>query len=379
MTATPAPKAPAMQLPHSTRAREVLSQLTALQARFRDGLNALSTRYADGATLTRADWLRDGGAHGGGWRYGGQEGSPFDGGLLNRGSLNVSCVHYDDLPKALSSATALSCIVHPAHPTAPSLHTHISWTELRGGEGGGWRLMADLNPSMPRAEDTARFLQEIEESLAPLAPQWRAYARAQGDKYFEIPSLKRHRGVAHFYLEQWSSGDAATDAAVAVGFGERVIDTYLALLAGSLDRAQGDAGALGAVSEAQREAQLAYHSAYFLQVLLLDRGTSSGLLVHDQNDRGILGSLPQRVSAPLLRAWVPLQPPLQGELLTLLLDALPSEPVVTLTDDLRATLAQVCRAFYRAHPAALELQARGDVLPPTVAHHVAPEGAALGG
>ena len=360
-----------LTLPQSQRAREVLTRLTALQGRFREGLDALSARFGDGERLTRADWLRDGGAHGGGWRYGGQERAPFDGGLLNRASLNISCVHYDDQPsKALSSATALSCIIHPAHPEAPSLHTHISWTELRGGEGGGWRLMADLNPSLPREEDRARFVEELDERLSALAPQWRAYARAQGDKYFEIPSLGRRRGVAHFYLEQWRSGDEEEDARVAVGFGERVISTYLSILAGALERA----GSPREATEEQRAAQLSYHSAYFLQVLLLDRGTSSGLLVHDQNDRGVLGSLPQRVSTTLLREWVALQPPLQGELLTLLLAALPDAPVVTLTDDLRATLARECRSFYRAHPAALDLQARGDVLPPTVAHHGAPEG-----
>jgi len=359
---------PEMTPPRSPRAREVLAQLTALQERFRAGLDALSARLGDGAPLARAEWLRDEGAHGGGWRYGGHERAPFDGGLLNRGSLNVSCVHYDDQPaKALSSATALSCIVHPAHPAAPSLHTHVSWTELRAGEGGGWRLMADLNPSLPREEDRARFVGEVLESLGALAPQWRAYALAQGDQYFEIPSLGRRRGVAHFYLEQWSTGDAEGDARLAAGFGARVVDVYLSILSSALERA----GAPREATEEQRAAQLAYHSAYFLQVLLLDRGTSSGLLVHDQNDRGILGSLPQRVSAPLLREWVPRQPPLHGALLTRLLDALPDAPVVTLTDDLRATLARECRAFYRAHPAALDLQARGDVLPPTVAHHAA--------
>src|SRR4051812_45533401 len=66
-------------------------------------------------------WKRDEGKHGGGERrtYGG--GTDY-----NRASLNVSQVHYDDLPtRPLESATALSCIVHPAHPLEPSLHLHI--------------------------------------------------------------------------------------------------------------------------------------------------------------------------------------------------------------------------------------------------------------
>ena len=110
-------------------------------------------------------------------------------------------------------------------------------------------------------------------------------------------------------------------------------------------------------------------------MLTLDRGTSSGLLVHNQNDVGILGSLPQRVSRQLLRGWIPTQPQLQGELLSQLVDALPQDQegdpleVATLTSEVRARLASVVRAYLSAHPEALKLQARGDILPPTVAHH----------
>ena len=46
-----------------------------------------------------------------------------------------------------------------------------------------------------------------------------------------------------------------------------------------------------------RKKQLAYHTRYFYQVLLLDRGTTAGLLVHDDNDVGTLGSLPGQVRA----------------------------------------------------------------------------------
>ena len=354
--------------PYAARALDVF---TTLQARFADGINSLSERYADGSALRSTAWLRDGGAHGGGWRR-----EDTMRGVLNRGSLNISSVHYDDLPeKRLSSATALSCIIHPRHPRAPSLHTHISWTELRDGTGG-WRLMADLNPSLVVEAQRDRFSREVEESLIELNAEQRRHAREQGDRYFWIPTLKRHRGVAHFYLEQWNSGDFETDLTLATRFGQRVIDTYLDIFDTSLSASpQGER----APSAVERQAQLKYHSAYFLQVLTLDRGTSSGLLVHDQNDVGILGSLPQQVSRAQLRAWVKLQPQPQDELLTRLIDALPRDQsaddlqlkaeVATLTPAVRAHLAEIVRQHYRAHPEALALQARGDVLPPTVAHH----------
>lgn len=351
----------------SAQAAKTIKMITKLQGIFASGLDELSLRFGDGEALRPTTWLRDEGAHGGGWR---REGTDL--GILNRGSLNISSVHYDDLPeKRLSSATALSCIVHPQNPRASSLHTHISWTELRDGSGG-WRLMADLNPSIIIEEQRARFLSAVEQSLTPLDEAQRRHARDQGDRYFWIPSLKRHRGVAHFYLEQWNSGDFEADLALAERFGACVIKTYLELveesLSGSLSRGV-------TPTEDERSAQLEYHSAYLLQVLTLDRGTSSGLLVHNQNDVGILGSLPQRVSRAILRGWIPSQPELQGELLTRLIEVLPQDhvgdplEVSTLTSEVRARLASVVRAYLSAHPEALKLQARGDVLPPTVAHH----------
>lgn len=346
--------------PSSPSAVEALDQLTLLQGRFREGIDRLSALYGDGATLAKTTWLRDQGVHGGGWRF---EGT--DQGILNRGSLNISTVHYDDLPeKRLSSATALSCIVHPDHPQAPSLHTHISWTELRDGSGG-WRLMADLNPSIPVEEDRHHFVSRLDEALlsgGELSEREVEYMRAQGDQYFQIPSLHRTRGVAHYYLEQWRGSSWTNELATVQLFGVKVIDTYLGLVDKALRRATSP-------SDEQRAQQLDYHSTYFLQVLTLDRGTSSGLMVHDQNDVGILGSLPQRVSPLRLRQWSADLPSIQRQLMSELLEVLPDEEIALLSSDIRAQLAQTTRRFLRIHPEAISLQARGDILPPTVAHH----------
>ena len=118
---------------------------------------------------------------------------------------------FDDLPgKRLAAASALSTIVHPAPALAPSMHTHISYTELRDGSGY-WRMMTDLNPSHPDPDQTARFRSAI---AAAAGPHFDVGA-AQGDRYFYIPALERHRGVAHFYLEQFDSGDFDADGKLA--------------------------------------------------------------------------------------------------------------------------------------------------------------------
>ena len=79
-------------------------------------------------------------------------------------------------------------------------------------------------------------------------------------------------------------------------FGKGVIDSYLEILQSAL-------ATYPDADDAARAEQLAYHTLYLFQVLTLDRGTTSGLLVHDQNDLGIMGSLPARVDRDLLASW----------------------------------------------------------------------------
>lgn len=342
----------------SPRAASAHALVRSLQRRFVEGLEAVAR--AQSASLddpaqrfTSVTWLRDDGRHGGGMRY--EIGDTL---VFDRGSVNVSQVHYDDEPqRRLGSATALSTIIHPRNPHAPSVHMHFSWTELRDGSGY-WRLMADLNPSIPVEADRARF----EASLRQAAPVQYEHAAEQGARYFYIPALGRHRGVAHFYLESYRTDDHEADAALVRAVGESTIDTYCAILGDALRERH-------EVTEDDRARQLAYHTVYLLQVLTLDRGTTSGLLVHDQNDVGILGSLPSRVDRELLASWEPRLPPPQDALLRAIVAALPSSTPSPVTIEAKLALAAAVRQHYRAHPAALDLQASADEVPPTVDNH----------
>lgn len=335
--------------PHAVAAADLTREL---QRYFVDQLEEVTGARSSFAPI---EWFRDEGRHGGGLRYA-AAGTP----AFNRASVNVSGVHYDDEPdRKLSSATALSTIIHPAAPRAPSIHMHISWTEMRDGRGY-WRVMADLNPAIEDAEATSAF----RAALKTAAPAVYDEASAQGDRYFFIPALGRHRGVAHFYLEGYSTGDFAADAAFARAFGRAAVDCYVRLLGAAL-------AANPTSTEEERQAQLAYHTLYLLQVLTLDRGTTSGLLVHDQNDVGILGSLPAFVDRQLLASWEPKLSPPQDALLRGIVGALPDASPSPVTEEVRQALAHVVRDHYRAHPEALALQASGDVIPPTVANHLA--------
>jgi len=337
----------------STQAQQANALVSALQTRFIQGLEKLAVSLHSSQSFAAVEWFRDEGMHGGGVRY-----ATADGDLFGRGSVNVSQVHYDEKPeKKLGSATAISTIIHPCHAHAPSVHIHISWTEMKSGQGY-WRMMADLNPSIENPLATQQFF----DAMKAAAPAQYEEGVAQGERYFYIPVLERHRGVSHFYLEQYNSGDADKDRALAQSVGEAAIDTYLAILGAALQENK-------PVSEADKAAQLAYHSLYFLQVLTLDRGTTTGLMVHNQNDIGILGSLPAYMNRELLLSWVAKMPVPQDRLLAALIDALP-ETCPSLVDDVvKQKLANISRRHYAEYPQALAMQASGDVIPPTLKNH----------
>lgn len=334
---------------HRSRA---LALVESLQARHVARLEAFARAAGAPVRFTPRSWQRDEGRHGGGTRL------QAMGGAFDRASVNVSSVHYDDLPeKPLASATALSAIVHPAHPRAASMHMHVSWTARKDGRAY-WRIMADLNPALPDPTQTVRFRAALEAAAGP----WLDQGVENGDRYFHIPALDRHRGVCHFYLEGLDSGDFDADLALGSAVESAVIETYAALITAA-------AAGVDPPTPAEEAAQLEYHTVYLFQVLTLDRGTTSGLMVHGDNDVGILGSLPSHVDRDLLASWRRRVPAIQAPLVDALVAALEPGPRSPVDVPAKRRLAAAVRAHYQAHPSALALQARGSVLPPTVANH----------
>lgn len=177
-----------------------------------------------------------------------------------------------------------------------------------------------------------------------------------------VPALGRHRGVSHFYLENFNSGDAEADMAFAKKFGDMMINVYGAIVFEALEN-------VSEPIEKELEEQLAYHTLYLFQVLTLDRGTTSGLLIHDQNDIGILGSIPRYVSKLLLASWKVLVQSPQDKLVDALLAALGEGDRVLVDESVKQRLADAVREHYTTYPEALSLQASGNTVPPTVDNH----------
>ncbi|MDQ6959777.1 MAG: coproporphyrinogen III oxidase [Mariprofundaceae bacterium] len=338
----------------SRQASRAQALVFGLQRRFVTGLERLVRSMGGIQRFAPVEWFRDNGLHGGGVRYQIANGDTF-----SRGSVNISQVHYDDNPaRQLGSATAISSIVHPCNPYAPSVHIHISWTEMKDG-AGYWRIMADLNPAIEDTVATEYFFTALKQT----APDQFEEAKTVGERYFFIPALGRRRGVAHFYLESYNSGDAEDDFSLAQHVGETAIDTWLAIVERILKEAP-------RVTAAAEQQQLAYHTLYFFQVLTLDRGTTSGLLAHNQNDAGILGSLPARVDRDLLHLWIARLPAPQDDLLTALIAVLPEGSPSLIDEAVKMKLANIVRDHYTTHPEAIAMQASGDISPPTLRNHI---------
>ena len=318
---------------NSIKAQEIQLMLSTLQNDFMERLQSINELFDNHGQFKSIEWLRDAGQHGGGLRF-----EASEDGIFNRGSINISQVHYDDRPdKSFASATALSTIIHPKHPLAPSIHFHISWTELKNNHSY-WRLMADLNPSITDQQDNKKFDVCLKEATG----QYYQQGCLLGDEYFYIPALQCSRGVRHFYLEGFNP-ENTNGSDFAKKFGESLIQCYSAILKQKL---------LSSVSPTliQQKHQLNYHTLYFFQVLTLDKGTTAGLLIHNQNDVGTLGSLPSHISRVLLASWLGIMPAPQDKLIKRLLKILPEQDRCAISGPLKQQIADQIRAHYLAYP-----------------------------
>lgn len=340
-----------MKKASSKNAQDAYKIIGGLQTYFVNKLEALSKELGEDKEFEALTWLRDEGHHGGGVRY-----ASKDERLFNTASVNISQVHYDDLEdKNLSSASALSSIIHPKNPHAPSIHIHISLTELRDGSHY-WRIMADLNPSIFYEEDKETF----DAVLKSVAPTLYKEAMKQGDKYFKIPALKCHRGVSHFYLEDYTMQSLQEELAFVEDFTKSVIDSYVEIINAAIKNRC-------SISSKDIAQQLHYHTLYLFQVLTLDRGTTAGLLIHNQNDLGILASLPTYISKDLLLSWVQKLNAPQNELVKELANAVNTEGKID--DSTKLQFAYILREHYKKYPEALDLQASGDITISTIENH----------
>ena len=174
-------------------------------------------------------------------------------------------------------ASGISLVAHMANPHVPAVHmnTRMFWTPGAWWFGGG----TDLNPALPRPDDTAHFHGALRDALQP----WGVYERYAkwADEYFYIPHRKRARGVGGVFYDDLS-GDWEDDFRLTRAVGEAFLPAILPIW----ERRRNDPW-----DAADREAQLAHRGLYAEYNLVYDRGTKFGLATGHDPD-AVLMSLP---------------------------------------------------------------------------------------
>lgn len=185
-------------------------------------------------------------------------------------------------------ATAISLIVHPRNPYAPTTHMNLRYFQVDRGEdapfwyfGGGF----DLTPYYG-FDDDARHFHAVARRACPDEATYRRL-KAACDEYFYLPHREEPRGVGGLFFDDLREPDFEGAFAFTAGVGDAFTEAYVPILERRRDTAYG---------ERERQWQLLRRGRYVEFNLVLDRGTRYGL----QSGRRIESVL---ASLPPLVAW----------------------------------------------------------------------------
>lgn len=251
---------------------------------------AIEQEAGSDATFNYTPWDRteEDGSHGGGGVQGLIKGKVFE-----KAGVNVSTVEgrfSEEFAKQINGAgddprffaTGISLVAHMANPQVPAVHMNTRFLITQKAWFGGG---ADLNPPLPRDEDTADFHARMKSACDAHNPDYYPKYKKWADDYFYIPHRKVHRGVGGiFYDHLECDSDAAFERNLAFtqDVGKAFLDIFPALVRRRMDESFND--------EDKRQ-QLIYRGRYAEFNLVYDRGTTFGLKTGGNVD-AILMSLP---------------------------------------------------------------------------------------
>ena len=275
-----------------TQQQAARSWFEALRDRICAEFEAIEREAGSDASFAYTGWDREGanlapGAGGGGVR------GVMKGQVFEKVGVNVSTVGGEFAPEFAATihgaegdpnffATGISLVAHMANPHAPAVHMNTRFlVTTKRWFGGG----ADLNPALPRDDDTAAFHARLRAACAPYGPDVYERYRQWAEEYFFIP----HRGVARgvggiFYDHLEVNDDASFDRNFQLtrDVGEAFLDAYPRIIRARMNEAYGDA---------ELEQLYQWRGRYAEFNLVYDRGTLFGLKTGGNID-AILMSLP---------------------------------------------------------------------------------------
>jgi coproporphyrinogen III oxidase len=243
-----------------------------LQARL---VGALET--IDGRPFRRDAWRRPEGG-------GGTSCILEDGGLFERGGVNLSRVQGRELPPSASAsrpqlagrpydAMGVSLVLHPRNPYVPTVHLNVRF--FSAGDAWWFGGGMDLTPYYGFEEDARHFHQVCRDAAGTHYPRFKRWC----DEYFHLRHRGEPRGIGGIFFD-----DLAEDSSFALvqSVGERFLDAYLPVVERRKSHPYG---------EKQRQFQAYRRGRYVEFNLVYDRGTLFGLQSGGRTE-SILMSLP---------------------------------------------------------------------------------------
>ena len=169
-----------------------------------------------------------------------------------------------------------------ANPHVPAVHMNTRFlVTTKRWFGGG----ADLNPALPKEQDTAEFHAAMKRACAASSsgdyPRFKTWA----DEYFYIPHRQVHRGVGGIFYDHMEN-DFEADFALTRAVGDAFLDIYPALVRRRLAEP---------FTHEEEQTLLEWRGRYAEFNLVHDRGTLFGLKTGGNID-AILMSLPPRAN-----------------------------------------------------------------------------------
>lgn len=242
------------------------------------------------ATFTEEVWDR------GEKKGGGRTRVITNGAVIEKGGVNFSHVHGDQLPASATAnrpelagrsfqAMGVSLVIHPHNPYVPTSHANVRFfvAEKEGEEpvwwfGGGF----DLTPYYGNEEDVVFWHQTAKDACDPFGEGVYNKYKKWCDDYFYLKHRDEPRGVGGLFFDDLNEEGFEKSFAFMQSVGDHYIKAYRPIVAKRKDSSFG---------EQEKKFQLYRRGRYVEFNLVFDRGTIFGLQTGGRTE-SILMSLP---------------------------------------------------------------------------------------
>lgn len=246
----------------------------------------------DGGSFREENWDRAGGG-------GGRSRVLEDGAVIEKGGVNFSHVHGDELPPSASAsrpelagrgfqALGVSLVIHPRNPYVPTSHANVRFfvAEKEGADpvwwfGGG----LDLTPFYGFESDCVDWHRACRDALAPFGVDLYPRFKQWCDDYFYLPHRGEARGIGGLFFDDFNEHCFEHSFDLMRAVGDVYVPAYRPILARRKETPY---------SQRERDFQLYRRGRYAEFNLVYDRGTLFGLQSGGRTE-SILMSLPPLV------------------------------------------------------------------------------------